>query len=87
MQLISARGYEATTLRDIAKEAGVSQQAVVIALYDERSSEYARPCADGPRREQLRRRAQAPHSTPVGPLSDGIPRRCAGVPEPASGRQ
>jgi AcrR family transcriptional regulator len=50
-QLIAARGYEATTLRDIAKEAGVSvgllyryfpgKQAVVIALYDELSSEYA----------------------------------------------
>src|SRR5918996_1458560 len=58
-QLIAARGYEATTLRDIAKEAGVSvgllyryfpsKQAVVIALYDELSSEYARRAADIPR--------------------------------------
>lgn len=56
--LIAARGYEATTLRDIAKEAGVSvgllyryfpsKQAVVIALYDELSSEYARQAADMP---------------------------------------
>jgi AcrR family transcriptional regulator len=58
-QLIAARGYEATTLRDIAKRAGVSvgllyryfpsKQAVVIALYDELSSEYARQAAGMPR--------------------------------------
>jgi AcrR family transcriptional regulator len=52
IDLIAARGYDATTLRDIAKEAGVSvgllyryfpsKQAVVIALYDELSAEYAR---------------------------------------------
>jgi AcrR family transcriptional regulator len=57
-QLIAARGYEATTLREIAKEAGVSvgllyryfpsKQAVVIALYDELSSEYARQAAEMP---------------------------------------
>ena len=57
-QLIAARGYDATTLRDIAKKAGVSvgllyryfpsKQAVVIALYDELSSEYARQAADMP---------------------------------------
>ena len=58
MQLIAARGYEATTLRDIAKKAGVSvgllyryfpsKQAVVIALYDELSSEYARQAGEMP---------------------------------------
>ena len=58
MQLIAARGYEATTLRDIAKQAGVSvgllyryfpsKQAVVIALYDELSSEYARQAGEMP---------------------------------------
>jgi AcrR family transcriptional regulator len=58
MQLIAARGYEATTLRDIAKEAGVSvgllyryfpsKQAVVIALYDELSSDYAGKAAEMP---------------------------------------
>jgi AcrR family transcriptional regulator len=58
MQLIAARGYEATTLRDIAKQAGVSvgllyryfpsKQAVVIALYDELSSDYARQAAEMP---------------------------------------
>jgi AcrR family transcriptional regulator len=58
IQLIADRGYEATTLRDIAKKAGVSvgllyryfpsKQAVVIALYDELSSEYARQAADMP---------------------------------------
>ena len=52
MRLIAARGYDATTLRDIAKEARVSvgllyryfpsKQAVVIALYDELSADYAR---------------------------------------------
>ena len=58
MELIAWRGYEATTLRDIAKEAGVSvgllyryfpsKQAVVIALYDELSSDYARQAAEMP---------------------------------------
>jgi len=58
LKLIAARGYDATTLRDIAKEAGVSvgllyryfpsKQAVVIALYDQLSSEYARRAADMP---------------------------------------
>jgi AcrR family transcriptional regulator len=52
LQLIAARGYDGTTLRDIAKEAGVSvgllyryfpsKQAVVIALYDDLSADYAR---------------------------------------------
>jgi AcrR family transcriptional regulator len=52
VRLIAERGYEATTLRDIASAAGVSvgllyryfpsKQAVVIALYDELSAEYAR---------------------------------------------
>jgi AcrR family transcriptional regulator len=58
MQLIATRGYEATTLRDIAKAARVSvgllyryfpsKQAVVIALYDELSSEFARQVAEMP---------------------------------------
>jgi AcrR family transcriptional regulator len=58
MQLIAQRGYEATTLREIAKEAGVSvgllyryfpsKQAVVIALYDELSAEYARKAEEMP---------------------------------------
>jgi AcrR family transcriptional regulator len=56
MRLIAERGYEATTLRDIAQEASVSvgllyryfpsKQAVIIALYDELSTEYARQTAD-----------------------------------------
>ena len=51
VRLIAERGYEATTLREIAKAAGVSvgllyryfpsKQAVVIALYDQLSTEYA----------------------------------------------
>jgi len=58
LRLIARRGYEATTLRDIAKEAGVSvgllyryfpgKQAVVIALYDELSADYAREAAAMP---------------------------------------
>ena len=86
MQLIAARGYEATTLRDIAKEAGVSvgllyryfpsKQAVVIALYDELSSDYARQAAAHAARTVARplhlrpedqpRRAQAASSGPPG---------------------
>jgi AcrR family transcriptional regulator len=56
--MIAVRGYEATTLREIAKEAGVSvgllyryfpsKHAVVIALYDELSLEYARRAAEMP---------------------------------------
>jgi AcrR family transcriptional regulator len=58
MRLIAQRGYEATTLRDIATEAGVSvgllyryfpsKQAVVIALYDKLSAEYAHQAAGMP---------------------------------------
>jgi AcrR family transcriptional regulator len=56
--LIAARGYDATTLRGIAEKAGVSvgllyryfpsKQAVVIALYDELSADYARQAAEMP---------------------------------------
>lgn len=58
LRLIAKRGYEATTLRDIAKEADVSpgllyryfpsKQAVVLALYDELSADYARRAAEMP---------------------------------------
>lgn len=58
MRLIAARGYEATTLRDIAKDARVSvgllyryfpsKQAVVIALYDDLSNEYAHHAEEMP---------------------------------------
>ena len=51
IKLIASRGYEATTLRDIASKAGVSvgllykyypsKRAVVLALYDELSADYA----------------------------------------------
>jgi AcrR family transcriptional regulator len=51
LELIAARGYEGTTLRDIAREAGVSpallyryfpsKRAVVLALYDDLSAAYA----------------------------------------------
>jgi AcrR family transcriptional regulator len=52
IRMVAERGYEATTLRDIADEAGVSagllyryfpsKQAVTIALYDKLSADYAR---------------------------------------------
>jgi AcrR family transcriptional regulator len=52
IQMIGDRGYEATTLRDIAKKADVSvgllyryfpsKHAVVLALYDQLSIDYAR---------------------------------------------
>ena len=55
MQMIAERGYEATTLREIAKEADVSvgllyryfpsKQAVIIALYEELSADFARRAA------------------------------------------
>ena len=58
MRLITERGYEETTLRDIAKEARVSvgllyryfpsKQAVIIALYEELSADYARQAASMP---------------------------------------
>jgi len=50
IRLMTKRGYEATTLRDIAKEAGVSvgllyryfpsKQAVMIALYEQLSTDF-----------------------------------------------
>ncbi len=58
MRMIAQRGYEATTLRDIAKEADVSvgllyryfpsKQAVIIALYEQLSKDYARQAASMP---------------------------------------
>lgn len=58
IQLIGERGYEAATLRDVAARAGVSpallyryfpnKRAVVLALYDELSEEFARQAADIP---------------------------------------
>jgi AcrR family transcriptional regulator len=57
--LMAKRGYEATTLRDVAKDAGVSvgllyryfpsKRAIIIALYDELSADYARRAAGMPR--------------------------------------
>jgi AcrR family transcriptional regulator len=55
IRMISERGYEATTLREIAEEAGVSvgllyryfpsKQAVIVALYDELSQDFSRHAA------------------------------------------
>ncbi len=57
--LMARQGYEKTTLRDVAKEAGVSvgllyryfpsKRAVIIALYDELSADYARRAVEMPR--------------------------------------
>src|SRR5260221_11668251 len=57
--LMGKRGYDATTLRDVAAEAGVSptllyryfpsKQSVVLALYDELSARYAAAAAKMPR--------------------------------------
>ena len=56
--LIAARGWEAATLREVAREAGVSvgllyryfpsKRAVVLALYDELSADYATEAAGMP---------------------------------------
>ncbi len=59
IRLIATRGWHETTLRDVAREAGVSvgllyryfpsKRAVVLALYDELSAEYAARAAELPR--------------------------------------
>jgi len=56
IELIAERGYEATTLRDVASRAGVSvgllyryfpsKRAVVLSLYDELSAKYAARAAE-----------------------------------------
>jgi len=58
IKLIASRGYEAATLRDVAREAGVSvgllyryfpsKRAVVLALYDDLSAEYSSRAAQMP---------------------------------------
>jgi len=58
LRMITSRGYEATTLREIAAEAGVSvglmyryfpnKQAVVVALYDELSAGFVQQSARMP---------------------------------------
>jgi AcrR family transcriptional regulator len=58
LRMIATRGYEATTLREIAAEAGVSvgllyryfpnKQAVIVALYDELSADFVRQAAAMP---------------------------------------
>src|SRR5438128_6237269 len=55
IRMIGERGYEATTLREIAKDAHVSvgllyryfpsKQAVIIALYEELSGDFSRHAA------------------------------------------
>src|SRR5438874_4019029 len=59
LRLMAAGGWQATTLRDIAKEAGVSvgllyryfpsKRAVVMSLYDELSAEFTERAAELPR--------------------------------------
>ena len=58
VHMISQRGYEATTLRDLAQQAGVSvgllyryfpnKRAIVLTLYDQLSAEYALESAQMP---------------------------------------
>src|SRR4051794_38498978 len=59
LRLMAAGGWQATTLRDVAREAGVSvgllyryfpsKRAVVMALYDQLSAEFAERAASLPR--------------------------------------
>jgi AcrR family transcriptional regulator len=59
IRMVSTQGYESTTLRDVAREAGVSvgllyryfpsKRAIIIALYDELSADYAQRAAAMPR--------------------------------------
>jgi AcrR family transcriptional regulator len=59
IRLMAKQGYESTTLRDVAKEAGVSvgllyryfpsKRAIIIALYEELSADYARQAVEMPR--------------------------------------
>lgn len=56
---MASQGYESTTLRDVASDAGVSvgllykyfpsKRAVIVALYDDLSAEFALKAADLPR--------------------------------------
>jgi len=59
LKLMAKKGFESTTLRDVANEAGVSvgllyryfpsKRAIIIALYEELSADYARQAAAMPR--------------------------------------
>jgi AcrR family transcriptional regulator len=59
IRLMTRRGYQSTPLRDVAKEADVSvgllyryfpsKRAIIIALYDELSADYARQAVEMPR--------------------------------------
>ena len=59
ISLMAERGYDSTTLRDVAEEAGVSvgllyryfpsKRAVIVELYEELSAEYVRQVAAMPR--------------------------------------
>src|SRR5262245_48314161 len=65
IELMAAKGYESTTLRDVARAAGVSvgllyryfpsKRALIIALYDELSADYAAKAAAMPRGRWLDR--------------------------------
>lgn len=57
--MMANKGYASTTLRDVAKEAGLSvgllyryfpsKRAIIVALYEELSADYARQAVDMPR--------------------------------------
>ena len=94
MRLIAERGYEATTLRDIAKEAGVSvgllyryfpsKQAIVIALYDELSTEYARQSGGHASGQMARPVRLRPEDQPVGARAASL---CVARAHAGSGRR
>jgi len=73
LRMIASRGYEATTLRDIAAEAGVSvgllyryfpnKQAVVVALYDDLSADFVAQASRLPAAKWRDRFSVALHSS------------------------
>ncbi len=87
MGLITRRGYEATTLREIAKEANVSvgllyryfpsKQAVILAFYDELSADFARQAAGMPAWTLARSLHLRAHDEPS--CARGAPGRAAGA--------
>ena len=109
LRLIAERGYEATTLRDIAAEANVSvgllyryfpnKQAVVVALYDELSTDFVGQASEMPAGKwrdrfsfalQTSLRALKPHRLPLralAPILVGDPNDGVFAPRTAFSRQ
>src|SRR6266511_1404456 len=100
VRLIATRGWQQTTLRDVAAEAGVSvgllyryfpsKRAVVLALYDQLSATYAERAAA--RAECLRRVGDgsdrcAARATGTGPGPPAVPRPPGGPALVAAGQK